>query len=173
MTARLTPEEKARRATQRALLKLPPKARFYATAGLRMRTPKETAEYLAFIQKQGEETIARGQRLAAAYAADEVRNDEERLHSWRMRRAGGLTIWKRLRNGMAGASTREALAPPTSLPGATLADKIAAKTAEFYALQERPQSGNYREWRSDIEGPSLPPGFARTPTSKRPWWRFW
>jgi hypothetical protein len=77
-----------------------------------------------------------------------------------------LTIWKRLRNGVCGTSTREALAPPTYAPGATLREKIASKTEAFFADQHRPQGWD-GAWRSDDDY------LGWSPAPKRPWWRFW
>lgn len=143
MTRRLTPEEKARNAYRRKLAKMTPKER--AHLGLHHRTPKETAEYLAFIKAQGEATIERGQRIAAAYAADEVRVGEELSHGHRMRRAGGH----------AGRVVAGDFAPPFMFPGATLAEKIGAKTRMFHGPR---MDFNARRRRVAV---------------RKPWWRFW
>lgn len=62
MTKRLTPEEKARRKFWRDHQRY---AKRWVIAGERVRTPAETAEFLAMIERQGAEAEARGKRIAA------------------------------------------------------------------------------------------------------------
>lgn len=152
MTRRLTDEEKAYNKRRRELMKLPERERLFAARRIPKRTPEELTEFRDMLKDQREQFQRRHERLAAAYAADEVREEEDRVHCVTRKRS----FWRmgarlRLTN-----PTTESMARPRYYPGYTLAQKIACRTAWFYADQERSETDGPGPW-----------------TRRRKWWQFW
>lgn len=153
MTRRLTDEEKAYNKRRRELMKLPERERLFAARRIPKRTPEEVTEFRDMLKAQREQFQQRHERLAGAYAVDELRQEEDRADYVTQRRGRFFQLGARLRLPY---PTTESFARPTYWPGATLAQKIAVRTETFYRDQRRAPTDGPGPW-----------------TRPRKWWQFW
>lgn len=145
MTKRLTLEEKAERARWRKLRKMSPGERAHALHGSKPRTPEEARDFLALVQRQGEEAAARGAKLLASYEHDDELLQADRGARGSIHLEGYVLGWP-----------RHPLAGPVPMPkGTPLASRVAARTARFHDQLDHSLQGRERY------------------VVRRKWWQFW